>query len=165
MMGAMNKATIISELKRALTLTIPFFEAEPAFLQKSYGPGKWNARQILSHLTDMELVYHTRARMILSEPGCAVPAVDQDKWTKILAYPQRDMLLLRRLFTSSRECMIEMVDFLPEQIFGRTGVHSELGTIRAWDVVGKASTHNMHHYGQLVAIREGKPWTPSGASE
>jgi hypothetical protein len=113
----------------------------------------------------MELVFHVRTRMILSEPGIAIAAVDQDKWTKTLVTTQRDMLLMRRLFTTSRECMIELVDFLPEQIFGRTGVHAELGTIRAWDVVGKASTHNMHHYGQLVAIREGTAWAPSGASE
>jgi hypothetical protein len=160
----MNKATIISELKRALTLTIPFFEAEPAFLQKSYAPGKWTARQILAHLTDCELVFHYRARMILSQPGCALSSMDQDKWTKTLIPTQRDMLLMRRLFTTSRETMIELVDFLPEQIFGRTGTHSELGTIRAWDVVGKTATHNMHHYGQLVAIREGTPWAPAGAS-
>lgn len=161
----MNKAGIISELKRALTLTIPFFEAEPAFLQKSYAPGKWTARQILAHLTDMELVFHTRTRMILAEPGIAIASIDQDKWTKTLMPTQRDMLLMRRLFTTSRECLVELIDFLPEQIFGRTGVHSEKGTIRAWDIVGYMSTHNMHHYGQLVAIREGKPWAPAGASE
>ena len=160
----MNKATIISELKRALTLTIPFFEAEPAFLQKSYGPGKWSARQILAHLTDTEILFQYRTRMILSEPGCALAAMDQDKWAKTLIYTQRDMLLMRRLFTTSRESMIELVDFLPEQIFGRAGIHSELGSIRAWDVVGKTATHNMHHYGQLVAIREGTTWAPAGSS-
>ena len=161
----MNKATVISELKRALTLTIPFFEAEPAFLQKSYGPGKWTARQILSHLTDTEILFQYRTRMILSEPGCALAAMDQDKWAKTLIYTQRDMLLMRRLFTTARESMIELVDFLPEQIFGRSGTHSELGSIRAWDVVGKTATHNMHHYGQLVAIREGTSWAPAGATE
>lgn len=161
----MNKATILSELKRTLTLTIPFFEAEPAFLQKSYAPGKWTARQILAHLTDSEIVYQMRTRHIVSEPGCAIPAFDQDKWAKCLAYTQRDMLLMRRLFTTARESLMELVDFLPEQIFGRAGVHSEAGTIRAWDVVSKASTHNMHHYGQLVAIREGQPWPPPSAAE
>jgi hypothetical protein len=161
----MNKATIISELKRALTLTIPFFEAEPAFLQKSYGPGKWSARQILAHLTDTEILFQYRTRMILSEPGCALAAMDQDKWAKTLIYTQRDMLLMRRLFTTARESMIELIDFLPEQIFGRAGTHSELGTIRAWDIVSKTATHNMHHYGQLVAIRDGATWAPSGATE
>ena len=161
----MNKATIISELKRALTLTIPFFEAEPAFFQKSYGPGKWTARQILSHLADTELLFQYRTRMILSEPGCAIAAMDQDKWAKTLIYTQRDLLLMRRLFITARESMIELVDFLPEQIFGRTGTHAELGTIRAWDIVGKTATHNMHHYGQLVAIREGTAWAPAGATE
>lgn len=164
-MVAVNKATIMSELKRALTLTIPFFESEPAFLQRSYAPGKWNVRQILAHLTDTEVVHQYRLRMILSEPGASIIAFNQDKWAKTLAYTQRDMLLMRRLFTTSRESMIELVDFLPEQIFGRTGSHTELGSIRAWDVVCKASTHNMHHYGQLTAIREGTPWTPSGAPE
>jgi hypothetical protein len=159
----MNKATILSELQRALTLTISFFEAEPAFLLKSYGPGKWNARQILAHLTDTEVVHHYRTRMILSEPGCSIMAFDENKWAKTLAYTQRDMLLMRRTFTTSRESIMELVDFLPEQIFGRSGRHSELGEIRAWDVVGKAATHNMHHYGQLVAIREGTPWVPPGA--
>lgn len=161
----MNKSTVISELKRALTLTIPFFEAEPAFLARSYAPGKWSARQILAHVTDTEIVHQFRVRMILSEPGCAIPAFNQDKWAKTLAYAQREMLLMRRLFTTSRESMIELVDYLPEQIFGRTGIHSELGTIRAWDVVGKAATHNMHHYGQLVAIRENTTWAPPVAAE
>ena len=91
--------------------------------------------------------------------------MNQDKWAKTLIYTQRDLLLTRRLFITSRESMIELIDFLPEQIFGRTGTHSELGSIRAWDVVSKTATHNMHHYGQLVAIREGTSWAPSGASE
>jgi uncharacterized damage-inducible protein DinB len=159
----MNKAGIISELKRALALTIPFFEAEPAFHQKTYAPGKWNVRQILAHLTDSDVVHHYRLRMILSEPGCSIIAFDENKWAKTLAYAQRDMLLMRRTFTTTRESIIELIDLLPEQIFGRSATHSELGEFRAWDVVTKAATHNMHHYGQLVAIREGTPWTPPGA--
>jgi len=159
----MNKASLASELKRSLTVMLPFFEAEPAFLAKSYAPGKWTARQICAHLTDTEIVHHYRLRMILSEPGCPIQAFDENKWAKTLAYTQRDMLLMRRLFTTSRESMIELLDYLPEQIFGRTGNHSQLGEIRAWDVVGKASTHTMHHYGQLLAIREGTPWAPPGA--
>ena len=161
----MNKATVINELRRTLTLSIPFFESEPAFLARTYAPGKWTVRQILAHLTDTEIVHQYRVRMLLSEPGCSLSAFNQDKWAKTLAYQQRDMLLMRRLFTTSRESMIELVDFLPEQIFGRSGTHSELGEIRAWDVVGKAATHNMHHYGQLVAIREGAPWPPPSAPE
>ena len=159
----MNKTGIISELKRGLSLVIPFFESEPAFLQKSYAPGKWNVKQILAHLTDTEIVHHYRLRFILSEPGCSIPAFNENKWAKTLAYTQRDVLLMRRTFTTTRESIIEIVDLLPEQIFGRSGTHSELGEFRAWDVVTKAATHNMHHYGQLLAVREGTPWVPPGA--
>jgi hypothetical protein len=65
---------------------------------------------------------------------------------------------MRRLFTAARESLIELVDLLPEAIFGREGRHPEHPSYRAWDVVTKASTHTMHHYGQLEAIRDGKEW-------
>lgn len=156
----MNKTTVISELRRGLALTIPFFESEPVLFTRSYAPGKWNARQILAHLVDCEIVFQARTKLILAEPGCAITPFDQDKWAKTLAYPQRDMLLMRRLFTCARESLIEIIDYLPEAIFGRAGNHPEKGEVRAWDVVGRAATHNMHHYGQLVAIREGVEWKP-----
>jgi hypothetical protein len=97
-----------------------------------------------------------------------VAPFDQDKWAKILVYGQRDLMLARRLLVSSRESMIELLDLLPEAIFGRAGTHPEHPAgYRAWDVVTYASTHMLHHFGQLSAIRDGKPWasaTPAAAS-
>lgn len=154
----MNKVTVLRDLDRSKELALPFFDAEPALLLRSYAPGKWTAKQILSHLTDSEVVFHTRARFILSEPGCAIAPFDPDKWAKTLAYPQRKVALMRRLFVATRESLMELVDLLPEPIFGREGKHPEVPSYRAWDVVTKASTHTMHHWGQLVAIRDGTPW-------
>jgi hypothetical protein len=156
----MNKVTIISELRRALDLTLPCFEWDAALLARSYGPGKWTARQILAHLTDCEIVFQERTRRILSEPGCAITPFDQDKWAKTLLYPQRSLPLMRRVYSSTRESLIELVDLLPEPIFGREGKHPEHPQYRAWDVVSRASTHNMHHYAQLMAIRDGAEWPP-----
>lgn len=156
----MNKVAVIQDLQRTLQLTLPFFELEPALLARSYAPGKWTARQILAHLADCEVVFQARARMILSEPGCAIVPFDQDRWARTLAYPQRSLPLARRLYTAARESLVELVDLLPEPLFGREGKHPEHPSYRAWDVVTKAGTHNRHHYGQLLAIREGTPWTP-----
>ncbi len=154
----MHKGTILNQLRRTLDLTIPFFDAEGPILARSYAPGKWNARQILAHLVDTEVVFQARTRHIVSEPGCDIVPFDQDKWARTLAYPQRKLPLLRRLYVATRESLIELVDLLPETILAREGKHPEQPSCRAWDVVSKASTHNMHHYGQLVAIREGTPW-------
>ncbi len=157
----MNKATVIRNLKRSLELIIPFFDSGPELLRRSYSPGKWTLRQLLCHVVDSELVFHARCRHVLSEPGVAVVPFDQDKWARTLMYPQRDIMLMRRLLVSNRESLIELLDLLPEAIFGRAGVHPEMPSYRAWDIVTKASTHMMHHYGQMVAIRDGREWTPS----
>jgi hypothetical protein len=154
----MNKASVIRDLDRSKELTLPFFDSDPALLRKTYAPGKWTAQEILAHLTDSEIVFHARARFILSEPGCAIVPFDQDKWARTLAYPQRKIPLMRRLYVATRESLMELVDLLPEAIFGREGKHPQHPSYRAWDVVTKTSTHNMHHWGQLVAIRDGTPW-------
>jgi uncharacterized damage-inducible protein DinB len=159
----MNKVAVIQELRHALDLTLPCFDWDAALLARSYGAGKWNARQILAHLADCEVVYQARARTILSEPGAAVVPFDQDKWARTLAYPQRSVPLMRRLYTTNRESLIELVDLLPEPLFGREGKHPEHASYRAWDIVTKAATHNMHHYGQLVAIRDGTGWSAPNA--
>lgn len=157
----MNKATVIRDLKRSLELTIPFFDSGLDVLRQSYAPGKWSLRQLLCHVADSECVFQVRCRHILSEPGIAVIPFDQDKWAKTLVYPQRDIMLMRRFLISTRESLIELVDLLPEAIFGRFGTHPEYPAYRAWDIVTKSSTHMMHHYGQMVAIRDGIPWPPS----
>jgi len=156
----MHKVTILSELRRGMDLTHPFFGSDPALLRRSYAPGKWTMHEILAHLVDCEVVFQARTRHILAEPGCAVAPFDQDKWARTLLYPQRNLALLRRLFTATRESLIELVDLLPEALFGREGKHPDHPSYRAWDVVSRAATHNMHHYGQLVAIRDGTEWRP-----
>ena len=154
----MNKAVVIRDLDRSRELVLPFFDDPPALLRRSYAPGKWSQQEILAHLSDSEVVWQARARHILAEPGCPIAPFDQDRWARTLLYPQRSVPLMRRLFVTCRDGLIELVDLLPEAIFGREGKHPDHPSYRAWDIVTKAATHTMHHYGQLVAIRDGVPW-------
>ena len=48
--------------------------------ERSYAPGKWSARQILTHLTQTELALGTRARMALTTPAYVAQPFDQDTW-------------------------------------------------------------------------------------
>ncbi len=43
-------------------------------------PGKWNAREIVCHLADTELVFAFRLRQAIAEPDHIVQPFDQDKW-------------------------------------------------------------------------------------
>jgi hypothetical protein len=52
----------------------------PAQFERTYAPGKWTARQILTHLAQTELALGNRARMALATPGYTAQSFDQDRW-------------------------------------------------------------------------------------
>src|SRR5678815_2498936 len=52
----------------------------PDQFNRSYAPGKWSARQILTHLAQSEIALGYRARMALTNPGYAAQSFDQDAW-------------------------------------------------------------------------------------
>ena len=55
-------------------------EWSPADFERSYAPGKWSARQILTHLAQSEVALGYRARMAITSPGYAAQSFDQDQW-------------------------------------------------------------------------------------
>ena len=55
-------------------------EWRPDQFERSYAPGKWDARQILIHLAQSELALGYRARMALTTPSYAAQSFDQDGW-------------------------------------------------------------------------------------
>ena len=52
----------------------------PEQFERTYAPGKWTARQILTHLAHTEMALGTRARMALSTPNYTAQPFDQDRW-------------------------------------------------------------------------------------
>jgi len=55
-------------------------------------PDKWSIQELAAHLADDELVGAYRIRMILSFPGTAIEAFDQDIWARTcLMYDPRPL--------------------------------------------------------------------------
>ena len=57
----------------------------PEEFDRTYAPGKWTARQILTHLAQSEIAFGYRARMALTTPGYTAQPFDQDRWMSIEA--------------------------------------------------------------------------------
>ena len=51
-------------------------------LTKRLTPGKWSLAEVLSHLSEGELVYAYRLRTILNKNGTSIQAYDQDSWVR-----------------------------------------------------------------------------------
>src|SRR3979490_1124171 len=57
----------------------------PDQFDRRYAAGKWDARQILTHLAQSEIALGYRARMALTTPGYTAQSFDQDAWMSIEA--------------------------------------------------------------------------------
>jgi DinB family protein len=122
----------------------------PDRLERSYAPGKWSARQILTHLAQTELALGNRARMALATSGYVAQAFDQDAWiareTRIsgpealdtfLALARMNVLFFDGLSIADRATRLS---------------HPEYGALTIDWIIHQIAGHQVHHLRQLERI-------------
>jgi hypothetical protein len=123
----------------------------PDRFDRSYAPGKWSARQILTHLAQTELALGTRARMALSTPDYTAQPFDQDLWMQ------------REPAQSGREALDAFVALarLNAALFASLSpadratplAHPEYGALTVDWIVHQVAGHQIHHLRQLEQLR------------
>lgn len=96
-----------------------------AGFSRSYGPGKWTAREILAHLADAELAIGFRIRQALAEENHTVQAFDQDRWAR--RYASLDARLAARVFVAARLWNLALIRTLTPEDLARPVMHPERG--------------------------------------
>jgi hypothetical protein len=122
----------------------------PDRFERSWAPGKWSARQILTHLAQTELALGNRARMALATPGYVAQAFDQDAWiareTRLsgpealetfLALAQMNVLFFDGLSTADRATRLS---------------HPDYGELTLDWIIHQMAGHQVHHLRQLQGI-------------
>jgi hypothetical protein len=115
-------------------------------------PGKWSVSEILAHLADVEMVIGYRIRMILSEPGTAIQAFDQDEWAKLSHYvsiPAAQSLERQRV---QRESNLALLNALRPEQWEFYGMHAERGKETVSRVVEMTAGHDVNHLRQIEKI-------------
>ena len=118
--------------------------------ERSYGPGKWSARQLLTHLAQCELAFGTRARMALTTPGYVAQAFDQNPWIVLdsrlsgpdaldafLVLARMNLACFERLSAADRQTPFS---------------HPEYGALTVDWIVHQTAGHQVHHVKQLERI-------------
>ncbi|MQA31452.1 MAG: hypothetical protein GEU82_16725 [Luteitalea sp.] len=122
----------------------------PENFERSYAPGKWTARQILTHLAQTELALGTRARMALSTPGYVAQPFDPDAW------------MLREHSLSGRDGADAFVvlNRMNAAFYGALApadrqtplAHPEYGALTVDWIIHQSAGHQIHHLRQLEQI-------------
>ncbi len=118
-------------------------------------PAKWSIQEIVAHLADDELVGGYRLRMILSSPGTAIQAFDQDVWARTGRYDTKDVRSSLELFRVLREANLALLHALSPDEWDLFGVHSERGIESVRDIAMYFAGHDINHFQQIEAIRQG----------
>ena len=123
----------------------------PDEFARSYAPGKWDARQILTHLAQSEIALGYRARMALTSPGYAAQSFDQDAWMTLEAggLTGHDAL---DAFLGTAAMNIALFASLSDADRARSLSHPEYGSLTVDWIIHQMAGHQIHHLKQLEAI-------------
>jgi hypothetical protein len=118
---------------------------------RSYAPGKWSARQILTHLAHTELALGTRARMALSTPDYTAQPFNQDLWMqREPAHSGREALAA---FIALARMNTALFASLSAADRATPLAHPEYGALTVDWIVHQIAGHQIHHLRQLEQLR------------
>jgi uncharacterized damage-inducible protein DinB len=116
-------------------------------LSRSAGAGKWSGRQILAHLTDMEIVFGYRLRQALSEDDHSFQLVDQDAWAR--RYESVRVATALEAFRALRLWNLGLLDTLGTEDLSRSYTHPDRGSESLDKLLRIWAGHDLNHLGQL----------------
>jgi hypothetical protein len=132
----------------------------PDQFDRRCAPGKWDARQILTHLAQSEIALGYRARMALTTPGYTAQSFDQDKWMAIEADGSGVSGASGRLtghdaldaFLGTAAMNIALFASLSEADRAIALSHPEYGSLTVDWIIHQMAGHQIHHLKQLEQI-------------
>jgi hypothetical protein len=113
-------------------------------------PGKWSAREILAHLSETELLWGCRMRLILGQNGVPLVGMDQDVWAR--RYRSVDPRRALATFIAIRRANLELLRHLRGEDLERWGVHSQFGRLTVPRILALIAGHDINHTRQIDAI-------------
>ena len=116
----------------------------------SYGPGKWTARQVLTHLAQTELALGFRARMAVGTPGYAAQAWDQDSWIALDAGLTGPEAL--DAFLAVARMNLKFFEGLSPVQRDTPLTHPEYGTLTVDWILNQMAGHQIHHLEQIDRV-------------
>jgi len=122
-------------------------------LARRPAPDKWSIQELAAHLADDELVGAYRIRMILSSPGTAIQAFDQDIWARTGRYASADAGASVELFRVLRHANLALLRALTPAEWNLYGIHAERGKESIRDIAMYYAGHDLNHFRQIEAIR------------
>jgi DinB family protein len=121
--------------------------------ERSHAPGKWTARQVLTHLAHIEMVFALRLRFALAQDGYVIQPFEQDDWMN----NESGQTALAGLdcYVALRRMNLALCQSLAPAQRTKTLTHPEFGAIDVNWLMAWAAGHERNHLPQIEAVAAG----------
>jgi hypothetical protein len=130
-----------------------FWQLGDKGLDRSYGEGKWTARQILVHIAEAEIGYAFRVRQVLTDDDHHVQTFDENRWMEL--HQGIDASLALELFRALRLFNLRLFSSLTPEQWARTGTHPDRGVESVQLMARLLAGHDLNHIEQLEQVARG----------
>ena len=121
-----------------------------ADLERSYAPGKWNAKEIIAHLADVELGLGFRFRQAVAEENYKPQSFDQDRWAK--RYERLEPSLAVETFRALRAWNLALFTTFELVDWNKTVDYPFKGVDTVDAMVHFLAGHDLNHLEQLETV-------------
>jgi DinB superfamily len=157
-LGNRDPLEVIEATPRKLT---DFVQTLGSGVNQSPAPGKWSAREIISHLADCEVVFAFRLRQAIAETHHVIQPFDQEAWARsYAAYTATEAL---ETFAVVRRWNLNFIRHLPREGFAKKLTHPERGEMNFQVVVETMGGHDLNHLAQVEKIASSQRSAAKGA--
>jgi uncharacterized damage-inducible protein DinB len=118
-------------------------------------PGKWSAGEILAHLSEVELLWGYRIRVLMEKSGAPLLGMDQDAWAANSRYREIDARDALAAFTALRRANLQLLSRMRGKTLSRWGAHSQFGRLTIDRIMTLMAGHDINHSRQIEAILQG----------
>jgi hypothetical protein len=109
-----------------------------------YAPGKWTAKELVSHVCDTERVFAYRALCIARGDRTPLPSFDQDGYARNSPFASRPLSELIEDYIAVRRASLTLFRNLDDQAWKRRGIaNSNETSVRA--LAYMIAGHELHH--------------------
>ncbi len=123
-------------------------------LDRTYAPGKWNVRQIMTHLAQCELIFGARFRQAVTQDDYVVQPFDQDQF--MAREPEGDDAAAIHAYSAMRLWNLALYRSFTAEARARKFRHPERGEMTVQLMLEMVAGHDLNHLAQLEAIAAGK---------
>lgn len=119
--------------------------------------GGWSARQILQHLLEDEILFATRMRAAIADPGTTILPFDAERYQANLSYLLVPDAVLLDALIALRTVNVGLLRALPADTWTQTVAHPEAGEQSVLHIATMFGDHIADHVNDLQRAGLGQP--------